>query len=118
VWLQIALIFVLSSIPYVSALPGGMSDKTGHFIGYGILGALTLRALARERIAGVTLRAALLAVLLSAAYGVSDECHQYFVPGRSPDVYDVAADTAGAAAAAVGLWAILKIASLLRDHDV
>jgi VanZ family protein len=112
------LIFIISSIPYVSRLPGDMSDKTGHFIGYGILGVLMLRALARGRVVGVTLRAAVVAILLSAAYGVSDECHQYFVPGRSSDVHDVAADAAGAAAAALGLWAILKIASLLRDHDV
>jgi VanZ family protein len=52
----------------------------------------------------------LLAIVLAIAYGVSDEFHQRFVPGRSSDVYDVLADAEGAAAAALGAWAILKTA--------
>lgn len=108
VLVQMALIFIASSIPNLQQLPGNISDKAGHGIGYAILGALLLRALARGRRAGVTWRTMLLAILCATAYGVSDELHQRFVPGRSSDVYDVLADAEGAAAASLGAWAILK----------
>jgi len=42
------------------------------------------------------------ASLLSAAfYGMTDEIHQYFVPGRSADPWDWLADTVGANAGGV-----------------
>ncbi len=119
VWLQMALIFIASSIPNLTDLPGHMSDKAGHGIGYGLLGLALLRALAGARFSGVTLRAVLLTVVCATAYGVSDEFHQTFVPGRTADVHDVAADAIGATAAAAGAWAILKAtAPKRRDHDV
>ncbi len=34
-------------------------------------------------------------VLISAAYAVSDEVHQYFVPGRACRVFDLCVDSAG-----------------------
>lgn len=37
-----------------------------------------------------------LAFLIPLAYGVSDEFHQHFVPGRSVDALDVLADGTGA----------------------
>ncbi len=97
------LIFIASSIPDVQALPGGVSDKTAHFWVYGVLGLLTYRALAADTLAGLTIPRAVLSVLIALAYGISDEFHQSFVPGRSPDVFDVIADTAGAAGAVLVL---------------
>jgi VanZ family protein len=93
-----AVIFLLSSIPNLGPLPGGMSDKTGHFVGYAILGAAALRAFARGGWSGVTPMAARLAVLLAAAYGATDEFHQRFVPGRTSAFDDWAADVFGAVA--------------------
>jgi VanZ family protein len=49
-----------------------------------------------------------LAVLLASLYGVSDEAHQAFVPGRSADAVDWLADTVGALAAVTLLY--------LRQH--
>jgi VanZ family protein len=107
------IIFIASSIPDVGSLPGGMSDKGAHAIGYGVLGALILRALAHGRFAGVRWSTAAGSVLLATLYGATDEFHQSFVPGRSPDVHDVLADATGAALAALLLgllaWGILKI---------
>lgn len=37
----------------------------------------------------------ILAFVITCLYGVSDEFHQKFVPGRTPDVYDVVADAIG-----------------------
>jgi VanZ family protein len=103
-----ALIFIASSIPNLTQLPGNISDKAGHGIGYALLGLVLLRGLAGARASGVTLRVVLLTIVCATAYGVSDEFHQRFVPGRTADVHDVAADAIGASAAALGAWAILK----------
>lgn len=117
--LQMALIFILSSIPNLGPLPGHISDKTGHGIGYALLALVLLRALARGRIAGVTWRRAVLAIVFATAYGVTDEFHQSFIPGRTSDVQDVLADAEGATVGSLGAWAILNTAALRhRDHDV
>ena len=100
-----AAIFALSSIPTLPSLPGGLTDHTGHFIGYGVLGALALRGFAGARWQGVTASAAWRSVALSSLYGVTDEYHQWFVSGRTSAVDDWFADTAGAAfAVLVILW--------------
>lgn len=120
VGLQMVLIFAASSIPNLLNLPGGMSDKSGHGIGYGILGAVLIRALAGGRLTGITWRRAGLAVLFATLYGVTDEFHQSFVAGRSPDRFDVLADCLGAAVAIIVItggaraWGILKFSP--RSH--
>jgi VanZ family protein len=114
--LQMAIIFGASSLSNPGALPGGLSDKAGHFAGYLILSVLLVRALARGRASGATWRVLLVAVLGAALYGVSDELHQRFVPGRTPDVLDVAADSLGAAAGAL-LALILRFASGVMRRD-
>jgi VanZ family protein len=91
-----ALIFTASSIPNLRTLPGGMSDKSGHSIGYAMLAGLLLRAFAGGRLRGITWKAGLIVIVLATLYGVTDEFHQLFVPGRSADPYDVLADCVGA----------------------
>ncbi len=99
--LQMAIIFGASSVSNPGALPGGISDKAGHFAGYLILSLLLVRALAAGRASGIGWRVLFLAVAATTLYGVSDELHQHFVPGRTPDVLDVAADSLGASAGAL-----------------
>lgn len=110
VWLpavaQMAAIFAASSIQNLGELPGGVSPDFGHFVGYALLGGLLARALADARAAGLTTRVAALAWLASAVYGATDEFHQSFVPGRTPDVNDWLVDIAGAAVAVVACRAL------------
>ncbi|HSH41142.1 MAG TPA: VanZ family protein, partial [Arenicellales bacterium] len=54
-------------------------------------------ALFRPGPAGYAAQARWLALGLAVLYGISDEWHQSFVPGREPDVLDVLADGVGAA---------------------
>jgi VanZ family protein len=103
-FLYMLLIFSISGIPDLQG-PPQISDKAWHFAEYGGLAALALRALARGRWAGVTLRTAAGSVLWAAAYGAFDEWRQSFVPGRSADPADLGADILGAALAAGALWA-------------
>jgi VanZ family protein len=86
-------IFYLSSR---SRLPGpdvDGFDKVEHFGAYAVLGWLLVRAADRS------LLPLALGLALGVLYGASDEIHQMFVPGRSPDVRDWVADAAGVAAA-------------------
>jgi VanZ family protein len=101
---MLLVIFAASSIPNLTRLPGDISDKSGHSIGYGLLGGLILRALAGGRLRGVTVLRGLAAIALATLYGVTDEFHQLFVPGRSADRYDVLADCIGATMGAAIGW--------------
>lgn len=49
--------------------------------------------------AGAGWKGKMLAVCLCLIYGVTDEFHQHFVPGRMPDLLDLANDGIGAIAA-------------------
>ncbi len=105
-----ALIFILSSMSGLPAPPGGLTDKHAHLVTYGVLGALLVWGLTNRSPARTTWSTAAAAVVLAALYGVSDEWHQSFVPGREVSALDLAADAAGAVLAAVGLraWAIIR----------
>ena len=105
-----AMIFGLSAMSSLPPPPGGLTDKHAHFVTYGVLAALVVWGLTDRAPARTTWAAAAAAVALAALYGASDEWHQSFVPGREVSALDLAADTAGAAIAAVGLraWAIIR----------
>lgn len=44
-----------------------------------------------------------------ALYAVSDEIHQYFVPGRSCQVSDMVLDSAGVLAGVAAVWAVWRL---------
>jgi VanZ family protein len=101
-------IFGLSSIPG-KALPTAQlftsADKLAHLAVYAVLGALTFVS-ARKTWTASTPSTVLLSAILAACYGAGDEIHQRFVPARSADVLDVAADGVGAVAGALAAaWA-------------
>ena len=54
------------------------------------------------------------AILISFVYGISDEFHQSFVPGRTPDAMDLLADTVGAMLAQVVWYGWKKVSSRVR----
>ncbi|MDZ4655437.1 MAG: VanZ family protein [Coriobacteriia bacterium] len=98
-----ATIFALSSIPG-SDLPPGEYSTVGHFALYFVLSAVAFTALdSRPR------TRALSAIALASAYGISDELHQLFVPGRCADPVDWLVDTAGAVAAATLILLAMRV---------
>ena len=103
---QMIVIFIFSSQENLTEVPGGFSDHQGHFIGYAILGVLLVRALALGTWRGVGAKAVLLAIVIGAVYGASDEFHQSFVAGRSPTVDDWIADLLGVIAGALVIFVI------------
>ncbi len=83
--------------------------KAAHFCIYAALGFFTAQLAVQYNIK--IKQAVLRAVLFCGAYAVTDELHQYFVPGRSCELRDVCIDTAGAffgAAVAAALITITK----------
>lgn len=105
VLVYMGIIFGLSSTAALPDLPAGLSDKSAHTLVYSGLGALLVRALARGSWPGVTPLVLIGAVVAAVLYGVTDEVHQRFVPGRQSDVLDLAADGIGAGASAAAIWA-------------
>jgi len=96
------VIFYLSHLPGVDVPPLFFgNDKLLHASVFGILGFLTLGAM-KTTVDDYRVFQPLLAVVLVSVYGVLDEFHQHFVPGRSPDIYDVIADALGGM---LGVWA-------------
>jgi len=66
-------------------------DKMVHAALFAVLAALLFRALA----GGGKMRAALLAAVITALYGATDEWHQSFNASRSVEVLDFIADSIG-----------------------
>ncbi len=102
----------LSSPP----VPGG-ADKPWHALAYGGLSILIVRALTRGLPARITPANFLVAVSLAAFYGVTDEVHQMFVPGRTASIDDLIADTIGACIGAGLCWAWGIITPASRDES-
>lgn len=98
-----AVIFWLSSqsnpLPFMPRV-FWTSDKLLHAVEYGGFAVVVTWGL--DHVARTGPRtAALLAVVVGAFYGLTDEIHQSFVPGRSADVRDWVADVAGASLGAL-----------------
>lgn len=89
--LWMAVLFGFSSLPG-SSVPGRFASL-GHLMMYTILGMLLWIALYQP---GRTGNALAIAIIIASLYGISDEFHQSFVPGRTPDVVDWGVDTLGA----------------------
>jgi len=92
--LYYGLIFFLSSRPLKLDVSLPNFDKLAHGAAYGLLGFLLafgffklLRFSLKTKQGGVILTGVIL--------GILDEIHQIFVPGRTPDPLDVAADAVG-----------------------
>jgi len=100
------LIFYLSSQPSIEApalFPG--QDKLFHLLVFAVLGFLLMGSLLSAS-RGYTRRQLGWVALAVMLYGVSDEFHQYFVPGRSAEVYDALADALGGL---LGAWVMYRL---------
>ena len=113
-----ALIMGISSVPLGGKIPlvWDFQDKVAHFGEYMILAFLLARAFS----AGdptPTSRRLVAALVAAAAFGLLDEIHQLFVPGRTASALDFAADAVGAMAGTLA-WSILlhrKATRMLRN---
>ncbi len=112
-WLPVVIwavvIFLFSARPTPRATRIFWQDfilkKSAHVFEYAVFTTLLYRALKEGGIekkeAGIS------SIILAVLYGVSDEIHQFFTPGREPRVRDVVFDTIGAILAIYGIWRYL-----------
>ncbi len=82
--------------------------KSLHLVEYGILGALFYIAISKTTKLSKSI-AIPLSALLCGLYGITDEIHQAFVPGRSARAMDVLADVVGGLLGAAFLFYWAKI---------
>ena len=99
-------IFLLSHQPgdrlSLPSFPG--ADKLAHMTAYGILAGTVFVAFSERWKKNHPRRVVVFTVLFCLVYGISDEFHQSFIPGRSTSILDVLADCGGAALACA-VWA-------------
>ncbi len=109
----VPMLGVMGIIFFVSAQPGDSlqlsvfagADKIAHAVAYGLLAAATLIALPDRLLIGRPRRAAILVWAVCLCYGISDELHQSFVPGRDASFGDLLADGLGAAVVCI-IWLV------------
>ena len=91
-----SFILILTSIPTLSAPSLGIDfeDKLYHFIVYFVFGLLLARAGMQRQNSRMTV-GLFYAFLMGTTFGVLDELHQTFIPGRTCDFWDATADAIG-----------------------
>lgn len=94
-----AVILLVSSVPMPAVSAPVGTDKGIHGALYLVLGFLAARALLSERTARVWQLLVLVAALV--VFGGLDELHQRWIPGRTADTRDWAADIVGSSAGVV-----------------
>ncbi len=95
--LYMAVIFVLSSFSWDVQIDESFPfrDKGIHFLEYAGLGFLCANAARASFPDRAVWRTLLVGAFVATAWGLGDELHQAFVPGRSADVMDLVADALG-----------------------
>ncbi|MCF6268848.1 MAG: VanZ family protein [Melioribacteraceae bacterium] len=91
------LIFILTSIPG-NHIPTifGTSDKLKHFGAYLVLAfLLNFTLYIQKKFPLLSKKSMLFTFLITTFYGIIDEVHQIFIPGRAFDWWDLVADGLG-----------------------
>ncbi len=103
------ILFAATTLPTQHMPKTGINDKIEHFLGYFLLTFLLCNTLYFQD-KKVTMKKFPVALALGivAFYGMVDELHQYFIPGRFCDINDWIADVIGALIAGV-LYFFLKM---------
>jgi VanZ like family len=89
-----------TSLPSGLPMPKGPYGNLTHVAAWAFLAILLARAFdSRGRRAGLGEAAGRAALAVAALYGIFDEVHQFFSPGRTCSLFDAVLDSLGAAGA-------------------
>ena len=84
--------------------------KSGHFVGYGLIGLAWLRAWWMTLPHSRFLTDATLALLGTAAIAIADEYHQSFLSNRTSSPWDVLIDCSGAIVLQIMVYVFMRVA--------
>ena len=109
---MVPLALVMGTIFFISHQPGDNislphfpgADKLAHMISYSVLAGTVFFAWSEEQKNSNPRTLIFYTFAFCILYGISDEFHQSFIPGRTASVYDLLADCVGAAVVCV-FWA-------------
>jgi VanZ family protein len=95
--LLMIIIFILSSLSNdrFPKIEFEWADKIIHFIVFGLLGFFLYRSFLASKRSFLNKNAIINSMIIGSLYGLSDEIHQSFVPGRFASLSDLIADTLG-----------------------
>ncbi|MBI9070341.1 MAG: VanZ family protein [Melioribacteraceae bacterium] len=106
------ILFALTTLPSKSLPSVAFSDKIKHFLAYFILTILLKLTLHFQEKYNLTLKMCTVITLgIIAFYGMADEIHQYFIPGRYCEFYDWVANIAG------GIVGVLLVRFFIVKND-
>lgn len=114
----IVLLFA-TSVPDNAIPTTGVSDKILHFMAYFVLGVLLNLTLAFQNKYKLLQNKSVIATLiLGSMYGIFDEVHQYFIPGRSMELFDLMADFSGLVLATVFVILLMKYNNFVPEQEI
>jgi len=116
IYKMVPMLIVMGTIFFLSHKTGdeiqlpafAHSDLVAHMLIYAVLGGAILYAWNTRFKVYQPIRVVCYTVAICLLYGVSDEFHQSFVPGRYVSAMDVVADTVGAILISAGWWVYSK----------
>lgn len=120
------VLLAMGAIFYQSHQPGNSFslpeidhvDKLLHSLVYAVLALAFLFALPPQWRRQRPWLAGWVTVLFCLLYGISDEVHQAFIPGRHAGIDDLAADVAGDLLAVVGCWGWRRWRTIMKSRGL
>ena len=90
------MLIIGTSLPIQKLPMVGLGDKVNHLLAYfGLALLLNLTLIYQRKFKPLFDKSTIVTILICLAYGVLDELHQIFIPGRSAETLDWLADSMG-----------------------
>ena len=87
--------------------------KLAHFSIYMVVGILIMTFISTYNV--ILLKKFIISLGVGLVYAISDEIHQYFVPGRTPKLMDVGIDVAGVFLGIIIVLIVISVFKALTD---
>ena len=103
------LLLLATSLPSADLPKVALSDKIKHFSAFfGLSVLLSLTLLYQQKYYLLKKHFLTFTLLIVSGYGLIDEIHQIFIPGRYAEFLDWVADSTGAIVAILLIWYLIK----------
>ncbi len=105
-----SILLTTTSWPSITLPNTNITDKEYHLSGYFVLGILlNLTLIFQSKYPLLKKMHLLFTLLIGSFYGIFDEVHQHFIPGRSMEFLDFVADFSGLVLAVLFVLFLMKL---------